>query len=312
MTQSYGYSAFQAGTGRLPALSRTRTGIALFLAGIAFQCVMEAGVKWLSASYPIGQIIFFRSFLAYLPIAALVALQGDIRVLRPRRLSMLVLRGFLMVATIVLSFTGLKYLPLADAIAVFLLAPIFMAGLSAVLLRERLNTWTCTALGLGFVGALVMVKPGAGVFRAEALLPAFAALFYALVMIITRHLARSESTLAILVYGNLVVVLAGLASWPSGWLVPSLADAGLFLLIGVAGGFSVFFLTLALRYAQVGVLAPFDYTAFIWALGLGLLFWSDYPTPWVWLGVALILSSGLFVTIREGRSSRPAPGQPAS
>lgn len=280
---------------------QTTLGIAFFLLGIALQCVMEACVKLLATGYPIGQIVFLRSFLAFGPMAILILAQGDFAALRPRRLSMHGLRGLLMVGTISIFFTSLKHMPLADATAIFLLAPLFMTALSGLFLGERARLQDYAALGLGLLGALVMLQPGTEVFRIEGLLPATAALFYALVMIVTRSLTRTESTGSILIYGNLVVVAAGLLTLPFGWVWPSATDAALFLLVGFAGGFSVYFLILALRHAAVSILAPLDYTAFLWAIGLGLLLWHELPTLLVWIGATLIVSSGMFVTLREAR-----------
>lgn len=288
-------------------LHRPGIGIGFFLIGIACQTIMEANAKWLSQDYPVGQVAFFRSFLAFLPIAILVSYSGGLSALKTGRLAMQVLRGLVMTATILLLFAGLRYMPLADACAIFLAAPLVMIALSAPLLGERVGFGRWSAVCLGFLGMLFILQPSSDVFRIESLLLVAAALFYALAMITTRDLARTDTVSSIVVHGNLVIVIVSAATLPFGWISPAPEDLQIFLLMGLSGGFGTFFLALSLRFAPVNTLAPFEYATLILAIGIGYLVWQDLPGLWVWIGAAIVVAAGLYVVHCETASGRTRP-----
>lgn len=288
-------------------LHRPGIGISFFLIGMACQITMEANAKWLSQDYPVGQVAFFRSFLAFLPIAILVSYSGGLSALKTGRLGMQAVRGLVMTITILLLFAGLRYMPLADASAIFLAAPLIMIALSAPLLGERVGLGRWSAVGLGFCGMLLILQPSSDVFRIESLLLVVAALFYALAMITTRDLARTETVPSIVVYGNLVVVLVCAMTLPFGWMSPAPEDLQIFLLMGLSGGFGTFFLALSLRFAPVNTLAPFEYSSLVLAIGIGYLVWQDLPGLWVWIGAALIVATGLYVVRCETAREETKP-----
>lgn len=288
-------------------LHRPGIGIGFFLIGIACQAIMEANAKWLAQDYPVGQIAFFRSLLAFLPIAILVSYNGGLSALTTGRLAMQVLRGLVMTATILLFFAGLRYMPLAEASAIFLAAPLIMTALSAPLLGERVGFGRWSAVCLGFCGILLILQPNSDVFRIEGLLLVAAALFYALAMITTRDLARTDTVSSIVVYGNLIVVVTSAMTLPFGWVSPAPGDLQIFLLMGLSGGFGTFFLVLSFRFAPVNTLAPFDYTKLILAIAIGYLVWQDLPGLWVWVGAAIVVASGLYIVHCETVSGRTRP-----
>lgn len=292
-------------------LHRPGIGIGFFLFGIACQTIMEANAKWLTQDYPVGQIAFFRSLLAFLPIAILVSYSGGLSALTTRRLAMQTLRGLTMTATIMFFFAGLRYMPLAEASAIFLAAPLIMTALSAPLLGERVDLGRWSAVCLGFGGILLILQPSSDVFRIECLLLVAGALFYALAMIATRDLARTDTVSSIVVYGNLVVVMASAMTLPFGWVSPAPGDLQIFLLMGLSGGFGTFLLVLSFRFAPVNTLAPFDYTKLILAIAIGYLVWQDLPGFWVWIGAAIVVASGLYVVRREMASGRSGPRDPS-
>lgn len=288
-------------------LHRPGIGIGFFLLGITCQTIMEANAKWLAQDYPVGQVAFFRSLLAFLPIAILVSFSGGLSALKTARLAMQVLRGVVMTATILLFFAGLRYMPLAEASAIILAAPLIMTALAAPLLGERVGIGRWSAICLGFGGVLLILQPSSEVFRIESLLLVAAALFYALAMIATRNLARTDTISSIVVYGNLIIVLASALTLPFGWVPPAPADLQIFLLMGLSGGFGTFFLVLSFRFAPVNTLAPFDYTKLILAIGIGYLVWRDLPGLWVWIGAAIVVGAALYVVHCETASEKTGP-----
>lgn len=278
-----------------PSLERSDLGIAFYLLAIAGMALMDACAKWLVQSYPVGQVAFFRCLFAFLPIGVLVLHSGGLAALATRRPIMHALRGVVMVTAIFLFFYALKFLLLAEATAIFFAGPLFMVVLSAPLLGETVHRNIWLAVVIGFVGVLIMMRPGAEILRVEACWALGAALFYALAMIATRSLTRTETILSIVVYGNLAAVLVAAMSLPFGWTTPTLEEMGAFVLMGLCGGLSTFFFVKACHYTRVSVLAPFDYTALVWATAIGFLFWHELPDLWIWLGTAIVVTMGLYV-----------------
>ena len=137
-----------------------------------------------------------------------------------------------------------------------------------------------------------------------AVLPLFAALCYALGMIATRRLSRTDGLAAIAIFGNLTTIVASSTLLAFGWKTPALADLWAFVVMGLLGGSITFFLTLAYRLAPAALVAPFDYTALVWATIIGWLVWREVPDRFVWLGAAVIIASGLYILYRETRGAR--------
>ena len=195
-----------------------------------------------------------------------------------------------MITAIFLFFYALKFLMLAEATAIFFAGPLFMVALSVPLLGERVHRNIWLAVIIGFVGVVIMMRPGAEILRVEACWALGAALFYAFAMIATRSLTRTETVLSIVVYGNLAAVLVSAVSLPFGWITPTLEEMGVFVLMGLGGGLSTLFFVKACRHTRVSVLAPFDYTALVWAAALGFLFWQELPNTWMPWAIAQRIS----------------------
>lgn len=257
--------------------------------------MMDACAKWLVHSHPVGQVVFFRCLFAFLPIGFLVLHSGSLASLSTRRPVMHVLRGLVMVAAIFLFFHSLKYLLLAEATAIFFAAPLFMVALSVPLLGEPVQRKIGLAVIIGFAGVLIIMRPGDQIWRVEAFWALGAAFFYALAMIATRSLTRTETVVSIVVHGNIAAVLLGAASLPFGWITPTLNEMAVFVVMGLCGGISTLFFVKACRYTRVSILAPFEYTALVWAAVLGFLLWRELPDAWIWTGSAIVVTMGLYV-----------------
>ncbi|KZM49122.1 DMT family transporter [Labrenzia sp. OB1] len=275
------------------------TGILLMCAGVACLCVNDAVAKTLTAGYHPIQILFLRNVIA-LPIAVLIALKmGGPAALRSYRPAAHLLRGILWLGAATLFFTGLSLLELAEATALVFAAPIFMTALSAVLLREQVGWRRWFAVVIGFVGVLIIVRPGTGTFQTASLYPVGTAVLYAFLMISARWVDPRESVWTLMIY---LVGAGGLLSAllvPFVWVDLRLEDAWLFFAIALFGTAGMTMMTQAFRFAPAAVVAPFDYSALIWASMLGWLIWNEIPDMATYIGAGVIILSGLFIVLRE-------------
>jgi drug/metabolite transporter (DMT)-like permease len=265
--------------------------------------VMDGLAKHLVASYPVGQVSFARQLLALLPLSLLIWHEGGLKALRTRHPGLHILRGLLLTGGSVSFFLGLRYLGLAEATVLAFAAPLFITAFALPLLGEPTGLHRWAAVVVGFLGVLIVVRPGAEAMNMAALLPLFAALCYALAMIATRRLSRSDGVAAIAIFGNLTTIAATSGLLVLGWKTPALADLWAFVIMGLLGGSITFFTILAYRLAPAAVVAPFDYTALIWATAIGWLVWREIPDGFVWLGATIIIASGLYILYRETRGA---------
>jgi drug/metabolite transporter (DMT)-like permease len=274
-------------------------GIALMLTGIAGFSVMDATIKWLTADYSVTQIVALRSWFG-LPLLSLFALYGGgVRSLMTRRPALHVGRYLLVLALSFSFFWALSQMKLVDAIAITFAAPIFITALSVPLLKETVGWHRWVAIGAGFCGVLVMLRPGMGVFQWAALVVLGSVVVYALLMITTRAFKATESTASLMLYPQLGMSLTGIVLVPFFWVTPSLADLGLFALAGMFGSVGVMCVTHAFRLGPAAVISPFEYSALIWASLLGYFLWGELPDTITLLGAGIVISSGLYIIYRE-------------
>jgi drug/metabolite transporter (DMT)-like permease len=280
------------------ARERIGLGIASIIVGVACMAIMDAFAKWLGAGYPIAEVIFFRGLFA-LPLMLALAWRGGATGLRVGWPLGHVLRTAFALGATFPFFYGLRFLPLAEAISIAFAAPLFVTALSVPVLGERVGWRRWAAVVIGFVGVLVMTRPGGAAFRPEALLILAAALCYASAMLVTRRLSRTDTTAAILIYGTLGTVLVSALLLPFGWRAPDPADLGLFVAMGLEWGAMMYFMTQAYRHAPAAVVAPFDFTALVWGALIGWIVWRELPDAYVWVGAAIVVTSGLYIIRRE-------------
>jgi len=290
-----------AGGAERPGLGITSAVLAVFLFSTA-----DATAKWLGQTYEPLQIVFLRYAFGLIPVAIMVWRLGGLAALRTERPLAHLLRAMLIFCALLALFTGLRRMPLAEAISIAFTAPLFITALSWPILGERVGPRRWVAVLVGFAGALVMIRPGTAAFRPDALIVLASALCFALSAVVTRRMTRTENSIAMLTYTTLG---AGLASAPLVsfvWRPPELEHLWLFALIGLIGSAAAWFLIMAYRHARAAVVAPFEYLALVWAAVYGWLLWRDQPGPLVWLGAAIIALAGLYVT-RHDADSIAAP-----
>jgi len=283
------------------------------LIGVAAFALQDAVVKWLTVGYPVSEIIFFRALFALPACLIVIRRDGGSRALRTRRPGMHAARTLLLLGALVSFFLALGALPLADTVAIAFSAPIFMAALSAPLLGERVGPRRWLAVLIGFAGVVVILRPGAGSVSPAALLALISALCFALGMIVTRQLGRSDTTAAIMFYFTLgTTVLGGLVA-PFQWVAPDAVDFGLLAGLGLTGGVGAYCAVQAYRLAPVATVAPFEYSGLLWATLFGYAFWGDVPGSAVIMGAAILVASNLYILRRErrrGGGRGPGPARP--
>ena len=279
--------------------SNAALGIAYMVIAVGLFTIMDALVKWLGADYPTMQIVFFRSLFAFVPLGIFIMRTGSLASLATKRPLGHVLRSFIGLAALSSFFYCYAHMPLANVVAIAFAAPLFITALSVPLLGEAVGPRRWSAVVVGFVGVMIMVRPDSGVFEGVALIALAGSVFYALAMIFVRKLSKTETSAAIVFYYSLASTVVAGAFLPFQWVTPGLGDLGLLVAVGLVGGVAQIFMTNAFRNAPAAVIAPFDYTTMIWASLLGFFIWGEVPGNHIWLGVAIVTASGLYIVHRE-------------
>lgn len=289
------------------------------VASVFVFATMDALVKWLSADYPTYQIMFFRSAVALLPVSLFIARAGGISILRTSRWRLHLLRCTVGICAMGAAFTGIARLPLADAMAIFHSAPILMTALSVPLLGEKVGVRRWMAVVIGFIGVLLVVKPGSEIFSNGALFMVTAAFFVALSSNIIRLLGKTDDPACITFYFTLAATLVtAVISILYGWTTPPTRDLLMLMAVGLLGGCGQYFMTVSFKHAEVGLVSPLKYLMIVIGGVFGFLFWSEVPDQFSLVGIVVIITSGVYTMQRESRLGRrqvtalrkaAAPGQ---
>ncbi len=287
------------------------TAIGFKLTSALLFAAMSALVRQLSESTPVGQIVFFRSAFAIPPVLLIYALRREFMsaVMSRRPLGQLG-RGALSVGGMFGNFAALGRLPLAEATAIQFVSPLITVALAAVFLKERVRIFRWSAVAVGFFGVIVMLIPnlslehyaaaGAGSVAVTGSIFAIVSAFCnAGTVIQTRRLTQSETTSSIVFYFSLITALAGALTLPFAWHSPTGAELTGLIATGVLGGIAHIFLTESYRHATASVIAPFDYSAMLWALLLGYWVFGELPSVLVYVGATIVAGAGLAVIWRE-------------
>lgn len=284
-------------------------GIALKIASALAFTMMATSVKYVSARYPVGQIVFFRSFFALIPLLIWLAWTDHIvNAVRTRNLRGHAARSVVNSIGMICGFIALSQLPLSDAIAIGYAAPLMVVALAALILKEKVRAYRWSAVAIGFAGVLLMLSPQFGVVSPEladasratgAMLGLFAAFCSAIGAIQVRRLTETEGTGAIVFYFSLITTLIGLASATLGWNMPDATDFAILVFAGFCGGIGQILLTQSYRHGDASLIASFEYTSMIWAVGLGWFVFGQLPDAAVIGGAVVVIAAGVFVIWRE-------------
>ncbi|WP_274629653.1 DMT family transporter [Arvimicrobium flavum] len=292
-----------------PSARNPLTGIALKVVSVAVFVGMSSFIK-ASGQVSAGQIVFFRSFFAMIPILAFLSYQRELRsAFATKRPLNHVARGVVGVTSMGLGFFALTRLPLPEAITLNYAQPLLVVVFSALFLGETVRAYRWTAVGVGLVGVLIVSWPKLSLFGAasgmgsEELAGVMAALGAAAVsavaVLLVRNLVHTERTPTIVLWFSLTASTLALLSIPFGWERISWAQAALLIGAGFCGGIGQILMTEAYRYAEASTVAPFEYTSLILGLIVGYLVFGEAPTLHMLVGGAIVIGSGIFIIWRE-------------
>lgn len=272
---------------------------AMLLAVFMF-ALMDTAMKLLAARYPALQVAALRAICSLPLIAAYVAWRGAFRGMFQVRWSMHVLRGVLGIAMLALFAFGLKKLSLAEAYSIFFIAPALITAMSVLLLKERVNLARWVAIGVGLCGVLVVLRPsGAGFLTIGGLSVLAAAACYAVSAITVRVLARTDRSEHTVFWLIVMIALgAGLLAAPN-WVAIPASEIPLLCGLAVSGFIGQLAITEAFSRGEASSVAPFEYSALAWGVGLDWLLWRALPDSWTLAGAAIIIGSGLYLIRHE-------------
>lgn len=288
------YDVWQRQTGVL-------RGILLMCVSTVAFAIMHAAVRYVSSELPPFQIAFFRNVFGLAFLVPLL-IRSKFEMFRTRRIGLHALRGAINIAAMLMFFTALSITPLAKVTALSFTAPIFMAVLSIVVLGERFRLHRWLAITAGFVGMLIVLRPGIVALDTGGLLAASSAALWAVAMILIKILSRTESSLSIVAWMG--VFLCVFSLFPALWVWQPLTMGNLvwLSLIGLTGTVAQISLSQSLKETEPTSVMPFDFLKIIWTALLGVWFFSETPDLYTWLGAAIIFSSGLVIAYRERKS----------
>ncbi|WP_246300873.1 DMT family transporter [Mycoplana rhizolycopersici] len=277
---------------------------------VIFVC-MSTLIKAAGKDIPTGQITFYRSAFAMLPVLAYLAFRGElIHSFRTNDVTGHLARGFVGILAMSFGFYGLIHLPLPEAIAIGYAMPLIAVMIAALFLKETVGLYRWSAVFIGLVGVTIITWPrltlvdAGGIGTAEALGAAavlVSATLGAIAMVLVRKLIQTEKTPTIVLYFSLSASVFSLATLPLGWADLDSRALLLLALAGFCGGVAQILLTASYRYADVSTIAPFEYTSIVLGLGFGYVLFGDVPTVAMLVGTLIVICAGIFIIIREHR-----------
>ena len=279
---------------------------------------MDAIIKWLSGGYPLHEIVLARTLVALILTVIMVHFEGGLGLLNTKRSKLHVTRGVLVAIANMSFYLSLAVMPIAQATGLFFIAPLLITGLSGPMLGEHVGWRRWVAIGVGFIGVILISGVGSGMINVMAFMPLIAALAYALVQVLARRLGCTDKASVMSFYISIVFLVISLAFWAIAgngqylgvggenlsfllrpWVMPNSHDIGLMLICGVLVAAAGYLLNQAYRVSMANVIAPFEYVALPLAILWGWLFWNEIPSFSTLLGIVLIGCAGLYVFVRE-------------
>ncbi len=312
----------------MPPLNNNLTGILSALGAAFLFSFMDMSIKFLSESYALHQIVVIRASIGMIVLFVVVApFYGGLALVKTRRLKTHLLRGLCVVTANVAFFLAIAAMPLADAVAIFFVAPPLITIMSVVFLHESVGLRRWVAICVGLIGVVIIMRPGSESFKLVALLPLIAALGYSTLHILTRKLGPTEHPVTMTFYIQLIFILVSLligltvgdgrlsgSGDPSleflfrRWVPPKAGDLILFLAIGLSSTGGAFLISLAYSRCEAGLAASFEYVALPLSVFWGIVVFADWPDGTAILGITLIVSAGLYMFWREALSRHQLVG----
>jgi drug/metabolite transporter (DMT)-like permease len=293
------------------------------LGAVGLASTQDAVVKYMSSGYPAYETLLLRCIGSVPVIVFMLWREGKGWSIATPLLPLVLLRAAILSAAYLSFVLSIAAMPIANAVAIYFTMPFFVAGLAGPLLHERVRPHRWAAIVAGFLGVLIMVRPGAGVFEPAAVLALLSAMGYAVGQMLGRPLSQKVAPIIIATWQNFVY--AGLAiglgllfnlvdfgtfTHPSlvflsrPWVWPGAFDATLLLGHGVLAGCAMIMFINAYRLAETNFVAPFEYSAMIWAVGFGLVLFGDFPDLYTWIGAAVVIAAGILMILRDRQLDR--------
>src|SRR5262245_7605874 len=298
-------------------------GALIISAAVFVTGTQDAFIKNLSGAYPVHEMQTFRAASALCFVLGYIAWSGGLpTLLRTRPSGLLLLRSIILSLASLSFYVSLAAMQFADAVAIYFSMPLMIAALSGALIGEHVPAWRWIAVIVGFAGVLIVQHPGSGVFEPATLIVLFSTLCYAVGLMLTRPVGMRVNSavmglwqlIGFLVTGITLGLVFGSGAFhdpahPSlsyltgGWIVPTALDLAKMLGFGVAAAVATILFAAAYKVAEPSFVAPFEYSALIWASILGFVMWGDVPGPYTFAGAALIVAAGLWMIWREAQAS---------
>ncbi len=288
---------------RYRLLSPVSRGCLLMTIATLLFAGMHAGIRHATQHLSGVEVAFFRNLFGLVVIVPLVVRFGP-RLFHTQKLGLHLLRALINAVSMVAFFIGLSMTPLARVTAIAFTAPLFTALFSALFLGEVFRWRRWTAIIVGFIGALVILRPGLDAVDTGSLLVIFSSLLWAIAMIDIKVLARTESSATITAYVTVLMTPLTLVPALFFWQMPSPGMWGWLIFIGVIGTLGQFIVTEAIKLADMTVLMPFDFLKLVWAAFLGMLFFAEIPDVFTWVGAAIVFASSFYIVWREAKLRR--------
>jgi drug/metabolite transporter (DMT)-like permease len=273
--------------------------ILLLLGALTLLPVMDGCAKLLSETLSVYEITWARYFFHWVILLPILFARYSWRAFTPAKMTMQLARSTILLVGTILFFFGLSYMPVADTLALFFISPLVATLLSALLLKEKVGPRRLGAVIVGFIGALIILRPGIGVFRWPALFSLGSGLCYGFYAIATRKLAGTAPPLVTAGFTALVGAVVMSLSAPLYWVTPSLFQLAIMVLIGLIAAVGHYLVILSYERAQASLLAPFAYYEIVMAVVVGYVMFGDLPDPWTWVGIAVLAASGIYISLRE-------------
>ena len=266
--------------------------------------IMDGLAKYLSPRYPAWQLTWSRFFFHLLALAPVVLHRFEWKELWPRQPFLQLARGACLMVATTLFFASIAHIPLADALVLLFSYPLIVSVLSPMLLGEEVGVGRWAAVAIGFLGVLILLRPGFTAFDWGSLSAVAAGACYAVYILVTRSLSGTAHPLVTLTYTAVFPAIALTATAPLFWVPPRLVDLPYMAAIGIVAAAGHFLLILAFERAPASVLAPLGYAEILMATLIGYVVFHDFPDRWTWVGIAIVIASGIYVLVREQRDDR--------
>jgi drug/metabolite transporter (DMT)-like permease len=283
----------------MPSTKNPQVGIVLMILAMLIIPVMDGIAKDLSARYSIIQITWVRYFIHFSFILPLLFVQLSLPTLLPKNLGLQLLRSSFLMCSTFLYFWAISLIPLADAIALIFIYPIIVTTLSALILKEHVGVRRWLAVLSGLLGTCIVVRLGVLEIGLGTFLALGAGTSYACYLIATRKLASSAPPLVTLAFTALVGTLVFSIFVPPYWEKPTDTDLMLMLALGFIATLGHYLIIKSFEYTQASVLAPYGYSEIITASLVGYFAYGDFPDIYTWMGISIIIASGIYISIRE-------------